>query len=404
MGNDSTERAGGAPATIASAERSRVLKELALSEGFQLSAICAPHPSEHTPFLEQWLAEGRHGEMAYLARADALARRADLRLTFAEVKAVLCVAEGYHLPDPEGVPADPSRGVIARYARGENYHRVVEKRLRHVHRRFEEGLGEPVPARAYVDTGPILERELARRAGLGWFGRNTMLIHPREGSYFFLGILLLGIELEPDPPFVKDHCGSCRACLDACPTGALLGRDESGAPVMDAPRCISYLTIEHRGAIPGELRPLIGNRIFGCDICQEVCPFNGRFVRDATDPAYAARTPEDLPGTNGPPLLALMAMDRAAWERFSKGSPIRRAGYAGFRRNVAVALGNWGAPEAVPALSSAMTDPDPLVRGHAAWALGQVGSQEALATLESRRSVESDPFSRSEIEAALEGV
>src|SRR5690606_13077510 len=212
--------------------------------------------------------------------------------------------------------------------------------------RLREDADGALDGRIYVDTGPILERELARRAGLGWFGRNTMLIHPRRGSYLFLGTLLLDVALEPDDAFVADRCGSCRACLDACPTGALLGRDEHGAPVMDARRCISYLTIEQRGPIARELRPLVGNRIYGCDICQEVCPFNIKFARPSSEPRYGARGPGEPPsgvepdptvpsgwhpGTRSPALVDLLrtALDEGSWESFSRGSPMRRAGRAG---------------------------------------------------------------------------
>ncbi|MEJ2187795.1 MAG: 4Fe-4S double cluster binding domain-containing protein, partial [Gemmatimonadota bacterium] len=263
-------------------------------------------------------------------------------------------------------------------------------------------------ARAYVDTGPVLERELARRAGLGWFGRNTMLIHPRRGSYFFLGQLLLPLELDYDEAFEADRCGSCRACLDACPTGALLGRDADGAPVLNANLCISYLTIEHRGPIPEELRPAMGNHVFGCDVCQEVCPFNNpRFATSEVDREYRARSEHPnsssssnsnskvggegsrrvgwLQGTDGPSLVSLMRMTREEWDTWTRGSAMRRAGYAGFRRNVAVALGNWSAAnvaegnwlavadeapeEAVDLLREALEDEDPLVREHARWAL-----------------------------------
>jgi epoxyqueuosine reductase len=174
-----------------------------------------------------------------------------------------------------------------------------------------------------------------------------MLINPKRGSYFFLGVLLTDVALEPDAPFEADHCGTCTACLDACPTGALLGRDGSGAPTMDATRCISYLTIEHRGEIPADLTRLMGNRIYGCDICQEVCPWNQRFARVAREAAYAARA-----GTDGPPLTELAAMDEAAWDAFTRGSALRRAGYAGLRRNVTVALGNGSVAAGRPSLTT----------------------------------------------------
>ena len=411
--------------STADVERARLLKRIAREEGFEMAGICRPEPSEHVEFLRDWLAGDRHGRMEYLARPDALARREDLRLTFPEVRSVLVVAHEYFAKDPAGVPADRSRGVIARYARGRDYHRVVHGGLRRVGRRFQEALGEPVRARPYVDTGPILERELAQRAGLGWFGRNTMLIHPRRGSYFFLGFLLLDVELEPDEAEVRDHCGSCRACLDACPTGALLGRDASGAPVMDAARCISYLTIEEPGPIPRELRPLIGNRVYGCDICQEVCPFNVKFAQEATQPGYAARGPGERPvgvhpdplysdawhpGTDAPPLTELLAvaLSEESWEAFSRGSAIRRAGRAGFARNVCVALGNWlsgsdePSEEAVTVLARALSDPDPLVRGHAAWALGEVATSAVVELLSRRVEAEPNSWVGSEITAALE--
>jgi epoxyqueuosine reductase len=335
--------------------------------------------------------------MGWLARPDAVARRADLRGTMAEVRSVVVVGMGY-LPDDRGDDAtDPATGVIARYARGRDYHELIKARLLELLERITDRAGTRVLGRAYVDTGPLLERELAERAGLGWFGKNTMLIHPRRGSWFFLGALLLDLPLEPDAPFAADHCGSCSRCLDACPTGALLGRDPSGAPVMDARRCISYLTIEQRGPIPRALRPAIGNRIYGCDICQEVCPFNGaKFAQPTAEPGFAAR-----PQMERPALAELMAMDEAGWERFSRGSAVRRAKRAGFLRNVAVALGNWGAPEAEPPLRAALDDHEPLVRGHVAWALGRIGSEDARAALTRRLEVELDGWVREEIEAAL---
>lgn len=380
------------------------IKARARELGFDPVGVAEPRASEQVAFYRDWLARGLHGEMAYLEREYAVRRRGELRETMAEVRSVVVVAHSYFVEDAPGVPGDPSIGVIARYARGRDYHKVVKGKLLELLRWIRSEIAGGVEGRAYVDTGPLLERELAQRAGLGWFGRNTMLIDPRKGSYFFLGALLLDLELEPDAPFEADRCGTCRACLDACPTGALLGRDENGAPVIDARRCISYLTIEHQGAIPLELRPLMGNRVYGCDICQEVCPWNERFAEESAEPGYAARGPGDLPvgveplpggdvsaetsgrrhahpGTWAPSLVALMRMTREDWDAFSRGSAIRRAGYAGFKRNVAVALGNWLAStdeppaEAVAVLRAALTDDDPLVREHAAWALGRSGSR-----------------------------
>ncbi|HEX6938210.1 MAG TPA: tRNA epoxyqueuosine(34) reductase QueG, partial [Longimicrobiales bacterium] len=243
------------------------IKERARALGFDLVGIAPVRESDHGEFYRRWLAAGRHGEMAYLAREDAVARRLDPRSAWPALRSAVVVGRNY-FRDGAGAAGDPSRGIIARYARGRDYHKVMKKALLALLRWIEAEVGTTLPAaRAYVDTGPVLERELAMRAGSGWFGRNTMLIHPRRGSYFFLGTLLLELELEYDAPFEADRCGTCSACVDACPTGALLGRDADGAPVIDATRCISYLTIESRGPIPRELRPAIGNRVFGCDIC-----------------------------------------------------------------------------------------------------------------------------------------
>lgn len=368
-----------------SANLSEAVKGRARELGFGLVGIARAESSRHMSFYRSWLEQGRHGEMGYLARPDAVARREDLRRTLPSVRTVVVVGHEYSTEDPEGIPADPSRAVVARYARGRDYHGVIRKRLEDLHGWISDQVGWPIVGRSYVDTGPILERELASRAGLGWFGKNTMLIHPKRGSYFFLGALLLDLELTPDEPFQADHCGTCRKCLDACPTGALLGRTEQGAPVMDARRCISYLTIELRGPIPRELRPLMGNRVFGCDICQECCPFNNdRFVQITTERDYRADwreaedrpdVPEDLPGTEAPSLVDLMKMTGEEWDLWTRGSAIRRAGYPGLKRNVAVAMGNWLASvdeppeEAVAALREALEDEEPLVREHAVRAL-----------------------------------
>jgi epoxyqueuosine reductase len=404
--------------------------------GFEATGIATIRPSDHAAFYRQWLADGRHGEMSYLARADAVAARLDPASRWPAVRSAIVVALRYadagdddtlpnarrsehdvretgsalHANAARGGPAtpppgrdaerrdvaavgDPSRAIIARYARGRDYHKVLKKKLLQLLGWLEQEVGHALPAaRAYVDTGPVLERELARRAGLGWYGRNTMLLHPRRGSYFFLGVLLTELDLPADAPFERDHCGTCNACVEACPTGALLGRDASGAPVMDATRCISYLTIEHRGSIPVELRPLIGNRVFGCDICQEVCPWNREGGSEAEAKAkakeggVALRAVFVLPvvpdlrarEVEAPRLLDLMRMTYEEWDVWSRGRAVRRAGYAGLRRNVAVALGNWLASEDEPpegvvaALRDALEDESDLVREHAAWALRQV--------------------------------
>jgi epoxyqueuosine reductase len=372
--------------------------------------ISAPALSEYSDFYQQWVDQGFHGAMGYLARPDALARRFDLRLTLGDVRSVVVVAEPYDQPDPPGVPEDPGRGVIARYARGRDYHDVLKGKLEELLAWLKVAAAQADPPRVvrgltYVDTGPILERELARRAGLGWFGKNTMLIHPKSGSYFFLGILLLDLELSADPPFDSERCGSCSSCLDACPTGALLGRDEQGAPVMDARRCISYLTIELKGPIPEALRASIGNRVFGCDICQEVCPWNQRFSSPSAEPAYRAN-----PDTDGPGLIELMGLDQDEFSQRFSGSPVKRGKRRGLLRNVAVALGNWGSREAVPALARALDDEEPLVRGHAAWALGRIVNRvglpgdagfEVAEALRFRLSVEKDPWVEEELERAL---
>jgi len=370
--------------------------------GFDRVRFTAPRPSAHMEFYQSWIEEGAHGEMGYLAREDSIARRGDLRLTMADVRSVVLVTHNYYQPDPPGLAADGRRAVIARYARGADYHDVMKRRLVKLLAEIGEDVGRRVSGRAYVDTGPILERELAMRAGLGWLGKNTMLIDPGRGSYFFLGILLLNLELPEDEAFTDDRCGTCRSCLDVCPTGALLGRDAKGAPVMDARRCISYLTIEHRGPIPRELRAQVGNRIYGCDICQEVCPWNVKFQTPATEPAYRAR-----PELDGPLLVELaerlLAMDDAAFSRAFRGSPVKRARRNGLLRNVCVGLGNQGGEDSVAVLERALQDGAPLVRGHAAWGLGRIRELvEASAALRARMEVEDDAWVREEIARALE--
>jgi epoxyqueuosine reductase len=370
------------------------IRARALEMGFGAVGFAPVHASAQGEAYARWVEEGMHGEMGYLAREDALAKRADPAVLVPGARSAVVVGMEYFGGGDEPGLADPSRGVVARYARNLDYHDLMKARLIALQEWISAEL-VPVSGRAYVDTGAVLERELAARAGLGWQARNTMLVQPGGGSYWFLGVVLLDVVLAYDAPFTADRCGSCNACVEACPTGALLGRDEHGAPRMDARRCISYLTIELRGPIPRELRPMIGNRVYGCDICQEVCPWNS-FASVTSEEAFLARE-----GLDGPSLIEWMGMSQEEFSARFKGSPIKRAKRRGLLRNVAVALGNWGSPAAVPALAAALSDEEPLVRGHAAWALGRIGGRGALDALREREGREEDPWVREEIEAAL---
>ncbi|HET7275729.1 MAG TPA: tRNA epoxyqueuosine(34) reductase QueG [Longimicrobiaceae bacterium] len=383
--------------TLSVRQRTTLIRGWAAEMGFDGVGFARAEPSEQGPAYARWVAEGMAGEMGYLAREDAIAKRGDPSLIVAEVRSAIVVAMNYFPADAQAENTDDlSRGIVARYARNDDYHELLKPRLIALQERINSEL-LPVGGRAYVDTGPILERDLARRAGLGWQARNTMLIRPGKGSYSFLGLILLDVELEYDEPFERDHCGSCTACVTACPTDALLGRDSDGAPRMDARRCISYLTIELKGSIPREMRPLIGNRIYGCDICQEVCPHNSpKFVQITSEEAFWPRE-----GVHGERLIELMGMDQAEFSRRFKNSPVKRAKRRGLLRNVAVALGNWGSPEAVPVLAAALDDHEPLIRGHAAWALGRIGTSDALQALRGREAVEEDDWVREEITGSI---
>jgi epoxyqueuosine reductase len=363
--------------------------------GFLLVGITTPEPPPHLDVYQTWLEAGRHGEMGYLASDQARQRRADPRLILPECKSILCLGIRYYDSRAAGDHPDPAAqntGRVASYAWGDDYHDVLPERLQALVGFIEEQVEHAVPNRWYTDTGPILERDLAQRAGLGWQGKNTCLINPQHGSYFLLAEILLGLELEPDPPMLTDHCGSCTRCLDACPTGCILP-DRT----LDASRCISYLTIELKGSIPEDLRPHIGEWAFGCDICQQVCPWNERFSRLTGDAAFSPR-----PGLPLPDLLRELEHTPASFNLKFKGSPIKRTKLRGYVRNIAVALGNSGNPAAVAALGRALqVEPEPLVRAHAAWALGQIGGSEALQALRSAQFAEIDAHVSQNIRSAL---
>ena len=297
--------------------------------GFQLFGVTTPDPPPHFDVFSAWLEAGRHGEMAYLSSERSRQRRADPRQIMPECRSILVLGTPYYPPvDP---PQDGVlRGRVASYAWGDDYHEALVERLQALAAFIQAQAGQPVACRWYTDTGPLLERDLAQRAGLGWIGKNTCLIHPQHGSYFLLAELLLSLELPSDAPFTADRCGSCTRCLDACPTACILP-DRT----LDARRCISYLTIELKGEIPPELRPLTGNWVFGCDVCQQVCPWNQRFAAASGDPAFAPR-----PDVPAPDLQAELSLTPEAFSRKFKGSPLKRAKQRGYLRNVAAALEN----------------------------------------------------------------
>ncbi|HEV3167643.1 MAG TPA: tRNA epoxyqueuosine(34) reductase QueG [Isosphaeraceae bacterium] len=375
----------------------REIKREAAAIGFDMCGITTSAPFDREArALADWVDRGYHGEMEYMARNAP--RSGDPRAVVPDARTLVVVGLYYggHTTDAtvqEGsAPGEDAQGRISRYAWGEDYHVVMEPRLRQL-AAYLMNQGARV-ARYYVDTGPVIDRAAARRAGLGWYGKNTLIItRSGHGSWVFLGELLTDLPLPPDAPDEGD-CGRCRLCLDACPTGAIV------APyVVDARKCISYLTIEHRGPIPRELRSAIGDHIFGCDICQVVCPHNAKTLAEGHS-EFAPR-----PGTGAHPrLLPLLNITEEEFRQRFRGSPIKRTKRSGLRRNVAVALGNLADPAALPELLIAVGDEDdPLVRGHAAWALGRLRTEDARQGLRHQLASEQDPWVREEIQLALAG-
>ena len=338
------------------------IKSRARALGFDDVGIVRLGPTPTYDAFARWLERGFAGDMAYLARG-AEKRRDSTRPVPGAVSAIV-VTRDYGGREPDGP--------VARYARGDDYHDVMLERLEALHEWIVAECRHPVAGKAYVDTGPILERDLAQRAGLGWIGKNTMLIHPERGSFFFLGALLLDLELEADAPFDADRCGSCTRCMDACPTNAI--REPH---VLDATQCISYLTIELRGAIEVGLRSSVGAHLYGCDVCQDVCPWNVRFASDLAEPAFAAR---DTIANQDARTLArdVLALTPDRFRESFAGSPMKRARLGGLKRNAAVVLGNVGnvgSTDDVAALTTALHDDDPLVREHAAWAMDEISKR-----------------------------
>ena len=355
------------------------IREKATDLGFDKVGFARVGELPKADFLREWLAQGMHGDMAYMENIEA---RLDPSKVLPGARSVVCVLKNYYTDIPQS--RDPLEGVVSRYAWGDDYHDSLKDKLHELRRFIEESTG--APAKACVDTNAVMEKLWARQAGLGWQGKHSNLLSRELSSWFFLGEILSAADLQPDAPHKEDYCGTCTACIDVCPTRAIV------APyVVDSRKCIAYLTIEHRGKIPRELRPKMGNLIFGCDLCQDVCPWN-KHAKVALDPEFQPRE-----GLTAPRLGEFMDMTVEDFRRRFRGSPIKRAKRGGFLRNVAIALGNSGSPEAVPPLVKGVKDEDPLVRAHAAWGLGRIGTEEARRALEEQRAIESDPSVLEEI-------
>lgn len=352
--------------------------------GFELVGVTTPDPPPHFEVFRQWIEADRHAAMSYLRSERALARRAEPRSILADCRSILVVGIHHALPPPP----IPGRPRVAAYALGADYHDVIPAKLQALMESLRRLNSTPFEYRIYSDTGPILERDLAQRAGLGWIGRNACLIHPGHGSFFLIGEAFLTLELDPDPPFTTDHCGRCTRCLEACPTACILPNR-----TLDASRCIAYQTIENRDAIPRDLRPAIGEWLFGCDICQQVCPWNIRFAMAPTAPDFRPRPHLDPP-------VASAFLDPAP-SPVLRGSALARARGAGMARNAAVVTGNLAPPDAAATLARALRHPEALVRRHAAWALGRLGREEADRELRVALEAEVDPAVRDEMNRAL---
>lgn len=366
------------------------VKSLATEIGFDLVGISAPEYGKHAGYYRQWLDHARHGEMNYMERNAV--RRTHLREILPGVQAVICVGLNYYFSDDPASPCtDLTLAQISKYSLNQDYHRVMQEKLE----AFVNGLLELSPEgqfRTYVDTGPVLEKALSERAGLGWIGKHTNLISKSIGSWFFIAEVLTDVALEFDAPHIN-RCGHCHRCIEACPTGAIVAPYQ-----LDARLCISYLTIELKGAIPAELRSAIGNRIYGCDDCQDVCPWN-RFATQTKELAFTPRETLRLPK-----LIVLMGLTEEEFHQTFRDSAIKRIKRRALLRNVAVALGNSRDPQAAPVLIRALDDVEPLIRGHVAWALGQIGGHEAVEALHRRAETEEDQWVLSEIHSALRTI
>ncbi len=364
--------------TVEGKSAKEAIRRKAFDLGFTSVGFAPAEPPVHGQAYLEWLRLGHHADMGWMARQDSVRRRLDPIEALPGCRTIVVVSLSYAPPssdstgdsrsfsvspvsDPGGSPGD---AVIARYALGRDYHDVFEPKLDELSDLIRS-VGPGVTCKPYVDYGPVLERDHAQRAGLGWIGKNTLLIDPELGSYLLLGVILTTLELDPDAPFLPDRCGTCTRCIDACPTDAIVS-----PRVLDARRCISWLTIENRGPIPVELRSAIGNRVFGCDICQEVCPWN-------RDPADGRTGALELGKPVAPAMLQVWAeelagLDAEQFRERYRGTALARPGRDGLLRNLCVGLGNAGDERAVPVLERCAADESELVAEHAAWALSRI--------------------------------
>ena len=368
------------------------MKALALSLGFDRVGITDAAPfTRDEEAAAQRVRDGLMDGLPWYTE-ERVHRMNRPELLLEDARSVISMAANYNTGPPPGGSGDSEipRGRVARYAWGRDYHNVIKGRLRRFVRELPGAVGRPVRTRYFVDDGPMNDRAAAERSGVGWFGKNTNILTPTHGSWVFLAQVVTDLDLKPDPP-LKKTCGECIRCIPACPTDAIV------APyVIDNRKCISFLTIELRGSIPREMRPMMGDWVFGCDICQEVCPVNRKVILSG-EPDFDKRHDFDAPE-----LIPLLDLDDVAFRKRFEGSPIRRAKREGLQRNVCVALGNIGDPVAVPALANTLNSDSPLVRSHAAWALGQIGGEEAQTALERAMKIESDEDVWEEIASALE--
>ena len=371
------------PATI-----TRLLREKALNLGFDLFGVVPVSRSKTIEIYRAWLNKGYAGTMEYLERHSEL--KEDPRNLLPETISMVALGCNYNTGNPSKESQEPSKARISRYAWGDDYHKIIHSKLKSLEYYLCNELNAATQTRSFVDSGPVLEREMAQRAGLGWFGKHSNLINMEKGSWFFLAEMLVDVELKIDEPFTRVDCGTCTSCIEACPTEAIIA-DRT----VDARLCISYLTIENKGAIPADLRSKMDNHIFGCDICQDVCPWN-KDAPESVEPGFKPRT-ENYAAE----LTDLMILDQTAFRKRFQKSPVKRTKRRGLLRNVAVSLGNWAHEDAIPALSIGLHDIEPVVRSHSAWALGRINNERARNELKNALIIEESPQVLREIEKAL---